>query len=275
MILGLLFSDFRKICTDQLWFVSNLNHWDSLNTRKKSQNIVDQHWHTRTPLQWILHKNCHTLLDSWNQVLPLTLVNWCIPFYLSYLHDKLFGIYQYWVHQNPGTHPDGGIEEDGKWEQRRKNIYFCPPNDMTNCLAGWVSGLLRILRRRLAEFGIDSGTWRGQSFSDGYFAARPPGIWYNNNNNNNNHYHKRLGACLIPNGSVYIESRMNCCALFTRLNSSTASSDVMPVNSGSCLSGWSRRAKNLYHTFTSRLVTPGSNSKTRSESVNWLSILFT
>ena len=58
----------------------------------------------------------------------------------------------------------------------------------------------------------------------------------NNNNNNNNHYHKNFGACLIPNGSVYIESRMNFCALFTCLNSSTASSDVMPVISGSCLS---------------------------------------
>ena len=61
----------------------------------------------------------------------------------------------------------------------------------------------------------------------------------NNNNNNNNihHYHKRLGACLIPYGSVYIESRMHFCALFTGLNSSTDSSDVMPVISGSCLSG--------------------------------------
>ena len=60
---------------------------------------------------------------------------------------------------------------------------------------------------------------------------------YNNNNNNIHHYHKMLGACLIPNGIFYIELRMNCCALFTRLNSSTASSDVMPVISGSCLSG--------------------------------------
>ena len=90
----------------------------------------------------------------------------------------------------------------------------------------------------------------------------------NINNNNIHHYHKRFGACLIPNGSVYIESRMNCCALFTRLNSSTASSDVIPVISGSCLSGRSLRAKNLYCTFTSRLVTTGSNSKTHSESVN-------
>ena len=33
-------------------------------------------------------------------------------------------------------------------------------------------------------------------------------IHNNNNNNNNNHYHKRLGACLIPNGNVYIELRI-------------------------------------------------------------------
>ena len=25
-------------------------------------------------------------------------------------NDNLFGVYQYWVHQNPGTHQDGGIE---------------------------------------------------------------------------------------------------------------------------------------------------------------------
>ena len=30
--------------------------------------------------------------------------------------DKVFGIYQYLVQQNPGTHLDGGIEEDGKWK---------------------------------------------------------------------------------------------------------------------------------------------------------------
>ena len=28
--------------------------------------------------------------------------------------NKLFGVYHYLVHQNPDTHLDGGIEEDGK-----------------------------------------------------------------------------------------------------------------------------------------------------------------
>ena len=54
-------------------------------------------------------------------------------------------------------------------------------------------------------------------------------VFNKNNNNNIHHYHKRLGACLIPNGSVYIESRMNCCALFTRLNSPTASSAFLKL----------------------------------------------
>ena len=59
----------------------------------------------------------------------------------------------------------------------------------------------------------------------------------NNKYNKNHHCDKILGACLIPNGNVYIELRMICCELFTRLNNSTDSSDVMPVTSGSCLSG--------------------------------------
>ena len=28
--------------------------------------------------------------------------------------NTIFGVYQDWVHQNPGTHLDGGIDEDGK-----------------------------------------------------------------------------------------------------------------------------------------------------------------
>ena len=36
--------------------------------------------------------------------------------------DKLFSVYQDWVHQNPGTHMDSGIEEDDKWQQRWKKI---------------------------------------------------------------------------------------------------------------------------------------------------------
>ena len=35
---------------------------------------------------------------------------------LTAADDVLFQIYKYWVHQNPGTHLDGGIDEDGKWQ---------------------------------------------------------------------------------------------------------------------------------------------------------------
>ena len=31
-------------------------------------------------------------------------------------NDTIFGVYHDWVHQNPGTHLDGGIEENGKWQ---------------------------------------------------------------------------------------------------------------------------------------------------------------
>ena len=32
--------------------------------------------------------------------------------------NALFGVNQDWVHQNPGTHLDGGIDEDGKCKLR-------------------------------------------------------------------------------------------------------------------------------------------------------------
>ena len=32
-------------------------------------------------------------------------------------NDKLFGVYQDWMHQNPGTHLDCRIDEDGKWQK--------------------------------------------------------------------------------------------------------------------------------------------------------------
>ena len=32
--------------------------------------------------------------------------------------NALYGVYQDWVHQNPGNNLDGGIKEDGKWQDR-------------------------------------------------------------------------------------------------------------------------------------------------------------
>ena len=50
--------------------------------------------------------------------------------------SKLFLVYHYWVHQNPGTHLDVRIEEDGKWQHRRNKIFFPPPNAMTYFMSG-------------------------------------------------------------------------------------------------------------------------------------------
>ena len=36
--------------------------------------------------------------------------------------NVLFSVYQYWVHQNPGTHQDVGINEDGKWQDMWEKI---------------------------------------------------------------------------------------------------------------------------------------------------------
>ena len=38
--------------------------------------------------------------------------------------DMLFGINEGWVHQNPGTHLYGDIEEDDKWEKEMEKKYF-------------------------------------------------------------------------------------------------------------------------------------------------------
>ena len=40
-------------------------------------------------------------------------------------------VYQDWVHQNNGNHMDGEIKEDGKWQDRQKNLSVCQPNTTT------------------------------------------------------------------------------------------------------------------------------------------------
>ena len=51
--------------------------------------------------------------------------------------DKLFRVYQYWVHQNPGTHLDDGIEEDGKWQHICKKLISLP-TQRYDVPSGWV-----------------------------------------------------------------------------------------------------------------------------------------
>ena len=36
----------------------------------------------------------------------------------------IYGVYHYWVHQNPGDHLDGRITEDGKWQARWGKIFY-------------------------------------------------------------------------------------------------------------------------------------------------------
>ena len=45
---------------------------------------------------------------------------------LTAARDMIFDVYQDWVHQNPGTYLDGGIEEDGKWKKRWEKVIFLP-----------------------------------------------------------------------------------------------------------------------------------------------------
>ena len=55
---------------------------------------------------------------------------------LTDAYDNIFSVYHYWVHQNPGTHLYGRIEEDSKWQVWWKNWLVCPPNAMKYRLVG-------------------------------------------------------------------------------------------------------------------------------------------
>ena len=43
----------------------------------------------------------------------------------------IFGVYQDWVHQNPGNHLYFRITEDGKGKAMWKNLSICLPKAMT------------------------------------------------------------------------------------------------------------------------------------------------
>ena len=38
----------------------------------------------------------------------------------------IYGVYQYWVHYNPGYHLGGRIAEDSKWQARWETLVFMP-----------------------------------------------------------------------------------------------------------------------------------------------------
>ena len=51
--------------------------------------------------------------------------------------DTLYGVYQDWVHQNPGNHLDGEIKEDVKWQDRWRKL-VCLPTQCYDVLSGRV-----------------------------------------------------------------------------------------------------------------------------------------
>ena len=74
---------------------------------------------------------------------------------------NIFGVYQYWVHQNPVTHMYFRIEEDGKWQERWENWLVLPPKTMTYHLDGSEIDLLKLFLWNLTEFVIANETQRG------------------------------------------------------------------------------------------------------------------
>ena len=50
-----------------------------------------------------------------------------VPGYVPTPEDlHLWEVYSDWVHGNPGTHLDGGITEDGKWQGWWRDLAFTP-----------------------------------------------------------------------------------------------------------------------------------------------------
>ena len=52
----------------------------------------------------------------------------------------IYGVYQDWVHQNPGDHLDEGIAEDSKWQARWRKL-FCTSNQRYDAPSGKVGNI--------------------------------------------------------------------------------------------------------------------------------------
>ena len=51
-----------------------------------------------------------------------------VPWYTPTPEDlRLREVYGDWVHGNPGTHLDGGISEDGRWQKWGRDLAVMPP----------------------------------------------------------------------------------------------------------------------------------------------------
>ena len=62
--------------------------------------------------------------------------------------DALFGVYQDWVHQNPGNHIGDGINEDGEWKDRVIKL-FCFITQRYNVLSG------RFVKKTVSILSVD------------------------------------------------------------------------------------------------------------------------
>ena len=57
-----------------------------------------------------------------------------LDFRLLGANYMLYGVYQYWVHQNPGNYLDRRSAEDIKWQAQWKNLFVCLPKSTTHLL---------------------------------------------------------------------------------------------------------------------------------------------
>ena len=60
--------------------------------------------------------------------------------------NVLLGVYQYWMHQNPGNHIYGRITEDGKWKARSTQSYDAPSRKFGRKFASTHSVELKFIR---------------------------------------------------------------------------------------------------------------------------------
>ena len=73
----------------------------------------------------------------------------------------IFGVYQDWVQQNHGKHMEGGITEDGKWQDMWKNLSVCLPNATTHRMGKLEDSLSQPSHWSLNSYKLGSGTTRG------------------------------------------------------------------------------------------------------------------
>ena len=78
--------------------------------------------------------------------------------FLTSVDNALFSVYQNWVHQNPDTQLDGGINKDGKCQVIWKTFFVCPPNAMVYHLGGSVKGLSQNLQWISTAYRVGNGT---------------------------------------------------------------------------------------------------------------------